>query len=121
MLPIFSLVPILEFVRQWNIEHTYLTNFDCHFAERVYQTYLSTALLDNKDRNSIMSELESYISRYPEMTKFAHQIMDVIKVDKIRTVTEAERKYFSDYTKKLDKVRHTNLVDLDPRFRKYLI
>ena len=99
----------------------YLRDFDEHFAERVQQTYLSTALLDNKDRNSIMSDLGGYISKHPEMTRLGHEIMDVLQADAGRTVSEAERKYFSDYTAKLDKVRKTNLVDLDPRFKKYLI
>ena len=117
----FNLVSILEFLRQWNIEHTYLTDFDCHFAERVQQTYLSTALLDNKDRNVIISELETYISKNSKMARLGKEIMDILIADKTRTVTEAERKYFSEYSKKLDKVRNTNLVDLDKRFKKYLI
>ncbi len=117
----FNLVNILDFLRKWNADHTYLRDFDEHFAERVQQTYLSTALLDNKDRNSIMSDLGGYISKHPEMTRFGHEIMDVLQADAGRTVSEAERKYFSDYTAKLDKVRKTNLVDLDPRFKKYLI
>ncbi len=117
----FNLVNILDFLRKWNADHTYLRDFDEHFAERVQQTYLSTALLDNKDRNSIMSDLGGYISKHPEMTRLGHEIMDVLQADAGRTVSEAERKYFSDYTAKLDKVRKTNLVDLDPRFKKYLI
>ena len=117
----FNLVNILDFLRKWNADHTYLRDFDEHFAERVQQTYLSTALLDNKDRNSIMSDLGSYISKHPEMTRLGHEMMDVLQADTGRTVSEAERKYFSDYTAKLDKVRKTNLVDLDPRFKKYLI
>ena len=117
----FNLVDILDFLRKWNIDHTYLTDFDEHYAERVQQTYLSTALLDNKDRNSIMSDLGNYVAKYPEMARLGYEMMDVLQADKIRTVTEAERKYFIDYTNKLDKVRKTNLVDLDPRFKKYLI
>ena len=117
----FNLVNILDFLRKWNADHTYLRDFDEHFAERVQQTYLSTALLDNKDRNSIMSDLGGYISKHPEMARLGHEIMDVLQADAGRTVSEAERKYFSDYTAKLDKVRKTNLVDLDPRFKKYLI
>ena len=117
----FNLVDILDFLRKWNIDHTHLRDFDEHFAERVQQTYLSTALLDNKDRNSIISDLGSYISKHPEMTRLGHEMMDVLQADTGRTVSEAERKYFSDYTAKLDKVRKTNLVDLDPRFKKYLI
>ena len=78
-------------------------------------------MLDNKDRNSIMSDLGNYVAKYPEMARLGYEMMDVLQADKIRTVTEAERKYFIDYTNKLDKVRKTNLVDLDPRFKKYLI
>jgi MoaA/NifB/PqqE/SkfB family radical SAM enzyme len=117
----FNLISILEFLRQWNIEHTYLADFDCHFAERVQQTYLSTALLDNKDRDVIISELETYISKNPEMSRLGKEIMGILIADGDRTVTEAEKKYFSDYTAKLDNVRKTNLIDLDSRFRKYLI
>lgn len=117
----FSLISILKFLRQWNVEHTYLADFDRHFAERVQQTYLSTALLDDKDRDDIISELDSYISKNPEMSRLGKEIIDIIIADGDRTVTEAEKKYFSDYTAKLDKVRKTNLINLDSRFRKYLI
>ena len=70
---------------------------------------------------NLVDDLGSYISKHPEMSRLGHEIMDVLQADAGRTVSEAERKYFSDYTAKLDKVRKTNLVDLDPRFKKYLI
>ena len=55
------------------------------------------------------------------MSRLGKEIIDIIIADGDRTVTEAEKKYFSDYTAKLDKVRKTNLINLDSRFRKYLI
>ena len=121
MYNVFNFVSILEFLRKWNSEHTHLVDFDEHFAERVQQNYLSTALLNEQDRHSIITELETYASKYPEMNKFTKQIVNVISYDKNRKLTEAEKRYFVDYTNKLDKVRNTNLIKLDSRFKKYLI
>ena len=89
--------------------------------ERVHQNFLCTALLPEKDYNKIVSDIEAYKKLYSSSTKRANKILDILKFDRTRIISEAERKYFKDYTNKIDEARNTKLIDLNPEFKKYLI
>ena len=116
MYNVFNLIDILEFLKDWGQPKD-----DTHIFEVVFQNFLSTSILDNNDRDVILSELKAYAVKYPEMNKITNDIIDIIVFDSGRKIKKAERKYFIDYTNKLDDARKTKLVELDTRFKKYLI
>ena len=110
----FDLTNILNFVKHWNISNDII-------FERVHQNFLCTTLLTENDYNKIISDLDMYKKLESNSSKWVDEIINILKYDRTRIITEAERTYFKDYTNRIDQARNTKLTDLSPEFKKYLI
>tara|TARA_Y100000590_G_scaffold24834_1_gene28261 strand:+ start:23768 stop:25021 length:1254 start_codon:yes stop_codon:yes gene_type:complete len=116
MYNVFGLVEILEFLKTWKQPKD-----DTHIFEVVFQNFLSTSMLDTEDYNKVISELQDYRNKNLDRTIEVDEILGILKYDRNRVVSDAEKKYFISYTNKLDEARKTSLIDLNQDFKKYLI
>jgi sulfatase maturation enzyme AslB (radical SAM superfamily) len=110
----FDLTNILNFIKHWNLSNDII-------FERVHQNFLCTTLLTEKDYNKIISDLNIYKKLDCNSSKWVDEIINILKYDRTRIITEAERTYFKDYTNSIDQARNTKLTNLSPEFKKYLI
>lgn len=80
------------------------------FFHYTFQDWLSLSLLDEEDKFEIYQQLH----QYPDFERMKHQML------KTPVNREELLQRFTMETRHLDKVRGTNILDLDPRFEKYL-
>ena len=78
----------------------------------VEQSWLSTAFLTDRDRKHVLKS----ISSSPYVTK---EIKNILDFDKNRKLRKGEYEYFKNYTKLQDKLRVTDLRNLNKRYLKY--
>jgi MoaA/NifB/PqqE/SkfB family radical SAM enzyme len=114
----FHFISILNFLKQWKEEYQLK---ESPVFENVHQDFLSTGLLDQNDYDEIKNELLKYKIDNIIMAEEVDELLSRIQFDRYRDILETERKYFIDYTNKLDEVRNTSLIKLNPKFKKYLI
>ena len=79
----------------------------------IEQSWLSTAFLTDKDRKYVLKSLSSN-------TFVAKEIKNILDFDKNRKLHKGEFEYFKNYTKLQDKLRNTDLNELNQRYGKYL-
>lgn len=108
----FQLPDIVRFGIEWSQQYPRFK--DAYFSP-VEQDWLSTSLLSNKHKQPIIDELKTI----DHVT--ARQVLEIITgYDEDREITEHHRKKFSAYTHFQDRLRGTDLLTLDPRFKDYL-
>ena len=78
----------------------------------VEQSWLSTAFLTDRDRKHVLKSIsfKSYVTK---------EIKNILDFDKNRKLRKGEYEYFKSYTKLQDKLRITDLRNLNKRYLKY--
>lgn len=115
----FNIIDLLEFcivVKRKN----YSIWVDPYFSP-IEQDFLSTKVLYKEDKEYIISQLDDFKKRHPDQN-FSTDIKKIIEnFDSNRKGTEEDlRAKFKEFTLVMDKIRNTNLKNINERFEKYL-
>jgi MoaA/NifB/PqqE/SkfB family radical SAM enzyme len=116
---IFDMPKILEFLMA--MKDKKYSVWSEPFFSPIEQDWLSTAILDQADLDDVLDKLDKFKLKYPDQS-YSDDVKSIItNFDKKRKIDlEKARLQFKEYTNVQDKVRGTNLADLDERFKKYL-
>lgn len=106
----FQLPKLVEFCDEWHQRYPSLSD---SFFSAVEQDWLSSAILSEEHRAPVIAELEASTS------PLAEQVLRIVR-DYDATRKNVDRKRFAAYTVLQDRLRGTDLVDIDPRYKEYL-